>query len=81
MQRAGHIHGKLQVAGILVILGLAVEAICLLWSRPIAFVIFAGLGGVLISAGVLLFLYALVFLEPGKRGGNGAAAAPRRTLL
>jgi hypothetical protein len=62
MKRTGHIHRKLQISGALVILGLLVEAVCLLWSRPIAFVIFAGLGGFLIATGVLLFLYSLVFV-------------------
>jgi hypothetical protein len=62
MNRTDPIHPKLQVSGALVILGLLVEAVCLLWSRPIAFVIFAGLGGFLIPAGVLLFLYSLVFV-------------------
>ena len=62
MNHTGHMHRQLQVSGALVILGLLVEAMCLLWSRPIAFVIFAGLGGFLIAAGVLLFLYSLVFV-------------------
>jgi hypothetical protein len=62
MNHTGHMHRRLQVSGALVILGLLVEAVCLLWSRPIAFVIFAGLGGFLIAAGVLLFLYSLVFV-------------------
>ena len=62
MNRTDHIHRKLQVSGVLVILGLLVEAVCLLWSRPIAFVIFAGLGGFLVATGVLLFLYSLLFV-------------------
>jgi hypothetical protein len=62
MNHTAHIDSKLQVSGALVILGLLVEAVCLLWSRPIAFVIFAGLGGFLIAMGVLLFLYSLVFV-------------------
>jgi len=62
MSHTGRMHGTLRVSGALVILGLLVEAVCLLWSRPIAFVIFAGLGGFLIAAGVLLFLYSLVFV-------------------
>jgi hypothetical protein len=62
MNRTDHIHRKLQISGALVILGLLVEAVCLLWSRPIAFVIFAGLGGLLIAVGILLFLYSLVFV-------------------
>jgi hypothetical protein len=62
MNRTDHIHRKLQISGALVILGLLVEAVCLIWSRPIAFVVFAGLGGFLIAAGVLFFLYSLVFV-------------------
>jgi hypothetical protein len=62
MNHTDHIHRKVQISGVLVILGLLVEAVCLLWSRPIAFVIFAGLGGFLIATGVLLFLYSLVFV-------------------
>lgn len=60
MERTEHLHGKLQVSGILIILGLLIEAVCLLWSRPIAFVILASVGGLLIGVGVLFFLYSLV---------------------
>jgi hypothetical protein len=67
MNRTEHIHRKLQISGALVILGLLVEAVCLLWSRPIAFVVFAGLGGFLIAAGVLFFLYSLVFVVRGEK--------------
>jgi RsiW-degrading membrane proteinase PrsW (M82 family) len=51
---------KLRISGILVIIGLLVEALCLVWSRPIAFVVLVCLGGALIGLGVLLFLYSLV---------------------
>ena len=54
---------RLQVSGTLILMGLLVEAICLLWSRPIAFVVFVSLGGLLIGVGVLLFLYSLVTLD------------------
>ena len=53
-------HRRLRVSGMLVIFGLLVEALCLLWSRPIAFVVLVGLGGLLIASGILLFLYSLV---------------------
>jgi RsiW-degrading membrane proteinase PrsW (M82 family) len=59
----GKIRRRLQISGILVMTGLLVEAICLLWSRPIAFVVFASLSGFLIGLGVLLFLYSLVSLD------------------
>jgi hypothetical protein len=54
---------RLEVSGTLILMGLLVEAICLLWPRPIAFVVFVLLGGLLVGVGVLLFLYSLVTLE------------------
>jgi len=51
---------RLQIAGILLIIGLLIEAICLLWGRPISFVIFVAIGGVFLFAGVVAFLLSLV---------------------
>lgn len=51
---------RLRISGILAIIGLLVEALCLVWSRPIAFVVLVCLGGGLIGLGVLVFLYSLV---------------------
>jgi hypothetical protein len=51
---------KLQLSGIALILGLAVEALCLLGHGPIAFIVFAGLGGLLLAGGIILYLYSLV---------------------
>jgi hypothetical protein len=50
----------LQYSGVLVILGLLVEVLCLLWTRPIAFVVFLGVGGLFLGLGVLVYLFALV---------------------
>jgi hypothetical protein len=60
---------KLQLSGIILILGLVLEALCLLGHGPIAFIIFAGLGGVLFAVGILLYLYSLVSakVEPSKQ--------------
>jgi hypothetical protein len=60
---------KLQLSGILLILGLLVEALCLLGHGPIAFIVFAGLGGFLFVVGILLYLYSLVSarVEPSKQ--------------
>ena len=57
------IEQQLRISGTLILLGLLVEAICLLWSRPIAFVVFVSLGGLLTGVGVLLFLYSLVTID------------------
>jgi hypothetical protein len=60
MRGANLLARRLQFSGILLILGLLVEALCLFWTRPIAFVLFLGVGGLLLGLGVLLFLFALV---------------------
>ena len=60
MRGANLLERRLQFSGILLILGLLVEALCLFWTRPIAFVLFLGVGGLLLGLGVLLFLFALV---------------------
>ena len=49
-----------QFAGVFIVLGLVIEALCLLWSTPIAFVIFVAIGGLLMFVGIVLFLYSLV---------------------
>jgi len=51
---------RIQIAGILLIIGLLVEAVCLLWALPITFVIFAMVGGLLMLIGLVIFLYSLV---------------------
>ena len=60
MPSGDSLNRRLRISGILVIIGLLVEALCLVWSRPIAFVVLVCLGGALIGLGVLLFLYSLV---------------------
>lgn len=51
----------LRVSSILVVLGLSVEIASLLWFHPLSFVLFAFVGAVLVSAGILVFLASLVF--------------------
>jgi hypothetical protein len=51
---------RLQVAGVFIVLGLVIEALCLIWSTPIAFVIFVAMGGLLMFVGIVLYLYSLV---------------------
>ena len=64
---------RLRISGVLVISGLLVEALCLVWSKPIAFVVLACIGGALISAGVLVFLYALLPAVPDSTNSSGTA--------
>ena len=51
---------RLRVAGMLVIIGLLVEGICLLWAGPLAFILLVAVGGFLCAAGIILYLYSLV---------------------
>jgi hypothetical protein len=76
MTNAGSIYRRLQISGVLVIAGLLAEGVCLLWSRPLAFVALVVFGGLLISVGVLFFLYSLAFAahtedHPGSLPGKG----------
>ena len=50
----------LRIAGTLIMAGLLVELGSLLWSHPLAFIFFIGIGGLLIAAGIIAYLYALV---------------------
>lgn len=60
MLSANPLERRLQIAGILLLLGLAVEALCLIWTGPIAFVLFLGVGGLLLGLGIAVYLVSLV---------------------
>ncbi|NDQ58372.1 MAG: hypothetical protein GZ088_14985 [Acidipila sp.] len=51
---------RLRRSGILLILGLLVETFSLVWSRPVAFIVFVGIGGLLMAVGILLYLFSLL---------------------
>lgn len=50
---------KLQISGVILIVGLLVESLCLLSGSPIGFILFVGVGGLLIALGILYYLYSL----------------------
>jgi hypothetical protein len=58
--RAGPVCRRLKVGGVVLLFGLAVEALGLLGKGPVAFLVFSGLCAALIVAGILLFLRGLV---------------------
>jgi hypothetical protein len=60
MTRATAIKKRLQVSGILILLGLLAELASLFWSHPTSFLAFLFLGGSLLLGGMLFFLYSLV---------------------
>lgn len=56
---------KLQLSGIILMLGLIVQALCLISGRgAIGFMIFACLGGLLVMVGIIVFLASLVAARP-----------------
>jgi hypothetical protein len=60
MPSVNQLEKRRQIAGVFIVLGLVIEALCLIWSTPIAFVIFVAIGGLLMFVGIVLFLYSLV---------------------
>jgi hypothetical protein len=50
---------KLQISGMILIVGLVVEGLCLLSGSPIGFILFVGVGGLLIAIGMVHYLYSL----------------------
>jgi hypothetical protein len=64
---AERITRRLRQSGFLIILGLLVETFSLLWSRPIAFILFVGAGGSLMAVGILIYLLSLL---PSRSAGR-----------
>jgi hypothetical protein len=51
---------KLKTAAYLLIAGLTVEGITLIWAHPTSFLLFISLGGILVVAGIAIYLLAIV---------------------
>lgn len=58
---------RLRFAGLLILAGLAVEAASLAWNHPLSFMAFLGVGGLLLAAGVVIYLLALVTSPKDRR--------------
>jgi hypothetical protein len=63
MLSANAIERRLQLSGIILILGLLVEGSSLVGRGPVAFLVFVGLGGLLLFVGMLTFLLTIVHTE------------------
>lgn len=59
--------GRLQVSGLLIASGLAVELVTLFWNHPVSLFLFLFPGSVLVGAGVFLFLWSVVTGAGGTR--------------
>jgi hypothetical protein len=66
MPHANPIEKRLKIAAALIILGLLVEGVCLVWARPLAFLIFVGIGMLLMFAGIVFYLTSLVTVGAGR---------------
>jgi hypothetical protein len=51
---------RLRIAGVLILIGLLIEGLTLTWNNPIAFLVFLGMGGLLIFVGLVFYLISLV---------------------
>jgi hypothetical protein len=60
IDNAPRLQRKLKTAAYLLIAGLAVEGITLHWAHPTSFLLFMGLGGILVLAGIAIYLIAIV---------------------
>jgi CHASE2 domain-containing sensor protein len=60
MLKANPLERRLQIAGVILILGLLVAGLCLLSHGAFGFLVFTGLAGPLILLGVVLYLLTLV---------------------
>jgi hypothetical protein len=54
---------RLQVSGILLILGLLTESLCLLWAKPLSFLALLSLGGTLLFVGISTYLLAVLAIR------------------
>ncbi len=52
--------GRLQLSGLLIASGLGIELATLYWNHPLSFFLFLCLGGLLVGAGMLLYLWSVV---------------------
>ena len=59
-ENASRLQRKLKTAAYLLVAGLAVEGISLNWAHPTSLLLFIILGGILVVAGIVIYLIALV---------------------
>lgn len=67
---ANPLERRLRLSGLLLILGLLTEAICLFWARPISFVVQVAFGGTFLLLGVVLYLLSLVSIRHSSETGR-----------
>ena len=59
-EKSSRLQRKLKTAAYLLITGLAIQRITLHWAHPTSFLLFIILGGILVLAGIAIYLIAIV---------------------
>ena len=54
------LEGRLQLSGLLIVVGLGIEVATLYWNHPVSFFLFLCVGSLLVGAGMLLYLWSVV---------------------
>lgn len=54
---------RLQISGILLILGLLTEAVCLFRARPLSFLTFISVGGAFLFLGLVVYFLSIVSIK------------------
>jgi len=54
------LHSRLRFSGLLIAVGLLIEALSLLWNHPLSFIAFVTIGGALMALGIVVSLFTLV---------------------
>lgn len=54
------IERRLRYSAAAIVVGLLVELLSLAWHSPSSFIVFVGIGGLAMAAGMLLFLFTIV---------------------
>jgi len=57
-----HLTRRLRMSGGLIIAGLIVQAGSLFWSHPLSFLLFVLVGSVVLTVGIVAYLFAIVTL-------------------
>ena len=59
-EKSSRLPRKLQIAGCLLIAGLAIEGVSIYWAHPTSFLLFISIGGFLVLVGIAIYLIAIV---------------------
>jgi hypothetical protein len=71
---------RLRIAGVLIAVGLLIEAWTLRWNSPIGFLVFLGIGGLFIGCGILIYLLILLS-APAEQPASSADARQNSIVI